>query len=176
MQHRRSARQARSFSSSIDRGRCRDRKQEFAKAAAAVDALGPKDEIAIVTFDSEAAPIAKDLELLEAGGGTSFLPALRVAFDVLQTSKLPIKHVIMLSDGESPSDGVSDLVAAMSDARNTITTVGVAGADRDLLTSIADGGQGRLYMVDDLKALPKVFVRELNEAALAIPRRRPAIR
>ena len=44
----------------------------------------------------------------------------------------------------------------------TVSAVGVPGADRALLDVIADRGSGRLYMVEDLGALPKIFLRETS--------------
>jgi hypothetical protein len=40
----------------------------------------------------------------------------------------------------------------------------VQGADRNLLSMIADAGEGRLYMVEDIGALPKIFMQETQEA------------
>ena len=46
----------------------------------------------------------------------------------------------------------------------TVSTVGVAGADRNFLAMIADAGDGRLYLVDDVAALPKIFAKEVAAA------------
>src|SRR5262249_57594341 len=48
--------------------------------------------------------------------------------------------------------------------RITGPCVGVHGADRSLLSMIADAGDGRLYMVEDIGALPKIFMKETQEA------------
>jgi hypothetical protein len=52
----------------------------------------------------------------------------------------------------------------MRAARITVTAVGVTGADRNLLSLIADNGDGRLYMTDDIGALPRIFMKETTEA------------
>jgi hypothetical protein len=69
-----------------------------------------------------------------------------------------------LSDGEAPYDGLVELVQDMRSARITVSVVGVTGADRNLLSMIADNGDGRLYMTDDIGALPRIFMKETTEA------------
>jgi uncharacterized protein with von Willebrand factor type A (vWA) domain len=153
-------------------------KLDAAKEAArvAIEVLAPADQVAIISFDSEAKveialqpaankkQIAKDVAKLAAGGGTAFLPALQAAEKVLHGSKLVSKHVILLTDGESPSDGVAELVKTMHEAKITVTAVGLGGADRTILSTISEEGAGRLYMVEDIGALPRIFMKEIGEA------------
>jgi Ca-activated chloride channel homolog len=148
-------------------------------AKAAVSALKPNDLVAVITFDSEAMVLVKpqpasnrvkiiaDLDRLTAGGGTNIYPGLKEAADILQASSAARKHVILLSDGEAPTEGISDLIVDMRKRKQTISTVGVLGADEVLLKKISDEGGGRTYMVTDLKTLSEVFVKELKEAKLA---------
>jgi Ca-activated chloride channel family protein len=142
---------------------------------AGIDVLDPSDQVAIVTVNSDADvlvplqpasrdEIAKKLSRLEASGGTYVLPGLRVAFEALRRSKLKIKHVIFVSDGGTPSDGIPELMEEMHDASITVTAVGVLGADKPFLQMIAEGGDGRLYMVNDSKSLSKVFAQEIKRA------------
>lgn len=151
---------------------------EMAKesARATAEALSPQDYIAVVAFDSEATVyvrpqratnrmrISAEISRLSAGGGTNIFPGLKEAFEILQNLNAKVKHVILLSDGESPTDGISELVQDMRASRITVSCVGVPGADRNLLTSIAEQGDGRLYMVEDIGALPKIFAKETKEA------------
>ncbi len=163
----------------IDRsGSMQGPKLEAAKESARVTAevLSPNDIIAVVAFDSEATVfvrpqrasnrmrISAEISRLQSGGGTHILPGLREANEILQGVNAKVKHVILLSDGEAPTDGLVDLVADMRSARITVSAVGVDGADRNLLSMITDAGDGRLYMVDDLGALPKIFMKETMEA------------
>ncbi len=159
----------------IDRsGSMQGPKLDTAKTAALamIDALAADDQVAVVAFDSETqtyvplqragnhAQIAKQLSGLKAGGGTQILPGLQSAFELLKPLKVARKHVILLTDGEAPDEGLVDLVHAMHDAHVTITCIGVEGADRNLLSEIADAGDGSLHMVDDLKALSKLFTAD----------------
>jgi Ca-activated chloride channel homolog len=40
----------------------------------------------------------------------------------------------------------------------------VQGADRGMLQMISEAGEGRLYMVEDIGALPRIFMKETQEA------------
>jgi Ca-activated chloride channel homolog len=163
----------------IDRsGSMQGQKLEAAKdsARATTEVLEPNDMLAVVAFDSEAQVfvrpqrasnkmrISAEISRLQSGGGTNIYPGLREAFEILQQINAKVKHVIVLSDGEAPYDGIVDLVQDMRGQRITVSCVGVAGADRNLLSIIADNGDGRLYMVEDLGNLPKIFMKETTEA------------
>ncbi len=163
----------------IDRsGSMQGPKLEAAKesARATAEVLSPNDYIAVVAFDSEAQiyvhptrasnkmRISNDIARLQSGGGTNIFPGLKDAFEILQGINAKVKHVILMTDGEAPSDGIAELVQDMRASRITVSCVGVQGADRNLLSMIADAGDGRLYMVEDIGALPKVFMKETQEA------------
>jgi Ca-activated chloride channel homolog len=163
----------------IDRsGSMQGPKLEAAKesARATAEVLSPSDYIAVVAFDSEAQiyvhptrasnkmRISNDIARLQSGGGTNIFPGLKDAFEILQGINAKVKHVILMTDGEAPSDGIAELVQDMRASRITVSCVGVQGADRNLLSMIADAGDGRLYMVEDIGALPKIFMKETQEA------------
>jgi Ca-activated chloride channel family protein len=163
----------------IDRsGSMQGPKLEAAKESARVttEVLSPNDVITVIAFDSEATVyvrpqqaaykmrISNEIARLSAGGGTNIFPGLKEAFDQLQGVPAKVKHVIVLSDGEAPTDGIAELVSDMRAARITVSCVGVQGADRNLLAMIADAGEGRLYMVEDIGSLPKIFMKETMEA------------
>ncbi len=163
----------------IDRsGSMQGPKLEAAKESARVTAevLSPNDFITVIAFDSEAQVyvrptrasnrmrISNDIARLQSGGGTNIYPGLKEAFEQLQGINAKVKHVIVLSDGEAPTDGIAELVADMRASRITVSAVGVQGADRNMLAMIADNGDGRLYMVEDIGSLPKIFMKETQEA------------
>ncbi|MGE0550143.1 MAG: VWA domain-containing protein [Kofleriaceae bacterium] len=153
-------------------------KLEAAKESArvTVQVLSPNDYISVVAFDSEATVFVRpqraanrmridtEISKLQSGGGTNIFPGLKEAFEILQGINAKVKHVIVMTDGEAPTDGIAELVQDMRGARITVSCVGVHGADRNLLSMIADAGDGRLYMVDDIGALPKIFMKETQEA------------
>jgi len=139
--------------------------------------LDPSDEIGVIAFDTSTQvlvrlqPAANRLRIssaisrLTAGGGTNAMPALREAYLQLAGSKALVKHVILLSDGESPEVGLSSLLADMRAASITVSAVGVgAGAGTDFLHRVAEGGRGRFFFSEDGTDVPRIFSRETNEA------------
>lgn len=148
--------------------------KEAARATAAT--LDPGDEIGVIAFDSypyvlvrlqtasNRIRIAGDIRRLSAGGGTNALPALREAYLQLVGSRALVKHVILLSDGQSPEQGVAALLADMRDADITVSAVGVgAGAGKDFLARVAERGRGRYYFSQDGTDVPRIFSRETRE-------------
>lgn len=157
-----------------------DDKIELVKQAALATArtLDERDEIGVIAFDSRPrvlvrlqaarhrSKIAGSIRRLSAGGGTHALPALREAKLQLDASRARIKHVILLSDGQSPSSGLDALLADMRDAAMTVSTIGVgAGAGKELLTDIARLGHGRYYYSADGTDVPRIFSAETREVS-----------
>lgn len=148
--------------------------KEAARATART--LDPGDEIGVIAFDSRPhvlvrlqpasnrIRISSDIRRLTSGGGTNALPALREAYLQLAGSNALVKHVILLSDGQSPESGISALLGDMRDADITVSSVGVgAGAGKDLLRRVARRGRGRFYYSHDGTDVPRIFSRETRE-------------
>jgi hypothetical protein len=107
------------------------------------------------------ARIQNDIARIQAGGGTEIFPALDTAYQALSTTRARRKHVVLLTDGQAPQNGIRDLVQAMSAEEITVTTVGLGGGvDESLLRMVADVGGGRFYRVADPQSLPRIFTRE----------------
>lgn len=153
---------------------------EMAKAAckATVSTLEGDDLIEIVAFDSEAtryvkmgparyrARIENDILRIQPGGGTEIFPALDMAYQDISVVQARKKHVILLTDGRSPSQGLRDLAQAMLAENITVTTVGLGdGVDGDLLRAISEAGGGRYHPAPDPNSLPKIFTRETEMIA-----------
>jgi Ca-activated chloride channel homolog len=148
---------------------------EMAKAAckATVSTLEGEDLIEIVAFDSSPtryvkmqparyrARIQNDILRIQPGGGTEIFGALDMAYQDISVVQARKKHVILLSDGRAPTQGLKDVVQAMIAEAITLTTVGLGdGTDAELLRSLADLGGGRYHHVPDPNSLPKIFTRE----------------
>jgi len=155
-------------------------KLELAKdaAKATTELLGSSDLIGVVAFDSSAMVLVRlqraanrlrilnDIARLRSGGGTSIRPALQEAYNQLQGATAKVKHVILLSDGQSSYSGIPQLVDEMAQNRITVSAVGVGGgADRTLLQMIAERGNGRFYHTDDANNIPKIFTKETTQVA-----------
>ncbi len=150
-------------------------KIELARQAAkgAVKALGRLDKAGIVAFDgapywvSQIRPVGdggalvNHINRLDAGGGTHMGPALEEAYDELKNTSANLKHVIVLTDGQSQPSDFRRIVRAMAKSRITVSTVAVGvGADHALLKQIATWGKGRYYYTDDPSKVPQIFIKE----------------
>ena len=109
-------------------------KIELAKEAgrATVELLGRRDKIGVIAFDgsphwiteiqsaSDKLYISDQIGSLKAGGGTNLYPALQQAYLALIETTAKLKHVIVLSDGQSqPGDwyGIVNSMRAEADDR-----------------------------------------------------------
>ena len=161
----------------IDRsGSMQGEKLESAKGGALELAQSlPVDALfGVIAFDSEPTTIVRlqaagneriggDLDQLTAGGGTNIFPALRDSFELLATIQAERKLVLLVSDGEAPYDGVVDLVNEMTANGIRTSSIGLPGADRELLSQIAEAGGGSLFMVEDTTALGRVIQKAITD-------------
>ncbi len=165
----------------IDRsGSMSGQKLELAKEAARQTAalLSADDYMEVIGFDSQPErvvrmqsagnrfPIERDIRRVAASGGTNIFPALDMAYQDLAVTRARIKHVILLTDGQSPEDGIADLVQVMRAEGMTVSTVGLgADVNRALMQSIASLGAGRSYFTNDPHNVPRIFMRETTAVA-----------
>jgi hypothetical protein len=147
-------------------------------ARATVEMLPPSDLVAIAVFDNQAAPIVhlqrasnrvrilSDIGRIQASGGTNILAGLREAFDELAPARARKKHIILLTDGQSPYEGIPDLIDAATAQHITISAIGIGdGADQGQLRTIAMRGGGRFILTNDPASLPRIFSKETSEVS-----------
>lgn len=146
-------------------------------AKATVELLGKQDQIGVIGFDSqlyivsdlrsvmEAEYIKSAIDTLAGSGGTNMYPPMTAAFQMLDTANAKIKHVIILTDGRSQQADFQGLASEMANAGITISTVAIGDADRQLLSSIAEIGQGRYYETTDPTTIPHIFTKETVETS-----------
>jgi uncharacterized membrane protein len=83
------------------------------------------------------------------------------AYQALRASSRRVKHLILLSDGQSPPRDYSGLAARMARDGITVSTVAVgADADTHTMRVIAEAGKGRTYAASDPALLPRIFTKE----------------
>ena len=155
-------------------------KIHWCKAAAreALRALGPRDFIGVTSFDSVTARtvplqpaenrqfVNQMISRLSADGGTDMFPAMQDGFRQLEANEAAVKHMIVLTDGQTPSADFLRLTRQMSDRGITVTTVAVGqDADIRLLNQIATMGRGKFYQVTSPKAIPRIFMLEARRVA-----------
>lgn len=155
-------------------------RMEMAKEAAmrAVEVMEAKDSIGVVAFDSEPTwtvelqkigentnSIVNKIGGIQPQGGTSILPALDEAFNVLSKADTKLKHIILLTDGQAEQSGYDGLLEKMKAAGITLSTVAVgSGADVNLLSDLAKKGNGRYYFTNEFTNLPQIFTKETTIA------------
>jgi Mg-chelatase subunit ChlD len=143
-------------------------------AAEAVRVLGANDHIGVVAFDGAARTvvpiqqvqgrrerIASRIRRLDADGGTDMFPGMRQALVQLQSVEAAVKHMIVLTDGQTQAGDFENLTRALRRANVTVSAVAVGNdADRNLLGRIAHQGGGKFYHVTSPRAIPRIFVKE----------------
>lgn len=146
-------------------------------AKAAVELLSTRDMIGVVGFDSqpyivsemrsaaEADAVKASIDSLAAGGGTYMYPAMVAAKEMLENAPAKIRHMILLSDGQTQPADHETLTQEMADAGITISTVALGQADRQLLAGIAEIGRGRYYETNDPANVPQIFTKETMQAS-----------
>lgn len=151
-------------------------KIEMGKAAAAgaVRLLSQRDQVGILVFDaayewvvplspaSDKEGILHRISQIGGGGGTALGAAMKEAFAAMKSSKQGIRHVILLTDGQTMDPDVCSYVGQdMAAAGITISAVAIGqGAHAELLHGIATGAQGRFYSVEYPAEIPEIFIKE----------------
>lgn len=160
----------------IDRsGSMGGNKIEICKSAAIATAemLHRKDYLGVVAFDSQArwivpmtrvsrkSDILARISTLNAGGGTNIHPGMTAAHAALRSTKARVKHMIVLTDGQTGGGGYQQLAAQCKADDITVSTVGVGhGAANALLAAIAEAGGGKHYATDDPSSIPRIFTQD----------------
>ena len=170
------------------------RKIALAKEAtkAALDLLEDTHRFGVVTFDwnpyttiplqtvADRDWIKEGISRIQASAQTNIYPALDRSYEQLTESPSKVKHVILLSDGKTYPDDYEDLVTRMQEDEITISTVAVGEeADRELLSDIAEWGDGRSYFIRDAARVQQIFVEETQialDATLVEEPFRPVVR
>lgn len=161
----------------IDRsGSMSGEKIELCKSAAVatVETLNKQDYVTVIAFDSApttivpmtkiadgGSSISMRIAALNAGGGTNIYPGMVEAQNALNAVNAKVKHLIVLTDGQTEGSGYEALAVTMKGQGITTSTVGVGGdADMGLLSSIAAAGGGQTYANVDPAAITRVFTQD----------------
>lgn len=146
-------------------------------AKAAVELLSARDMIGVIGFDGaprlvcelrgagDVDAIQSSIDSLQASGGTYVYPAMVQARDMLEVAPAKVRHMIVLSDGHTQPADHQSLAQEAADAGITVSTVALGGADKQLLSSIAEVGRGRYYETDDPANVPQIFTKETMQAS-----------
>ena len=160
----------------LDRsGSMRGQKIEICKSAAiaTIELLSAKDYVGVVTFDSQArwivpltrvkskGTIRQQVSTINSGGGTNIYPGMSIGRQALTRVKTKVKHMIVLTDGQTRGANYQELAARMRTEGVTISTVGIGSSiQRQLLQQIATAGGGKFYHTVDAANLPRIFTQD----------------
>jgi uncharacterized membrane protein len=141
-------------------------------ATATVELLSERDSVGVIAFDDTASTvvkltqvdskhdIARQIRSIQALGGTNIYAGLDSAHQMLASSDAQIRHMILLSDGQSYGDFPA-LTRSIRESGITLSTVAVGDdADIPLMKTLADSGGGRFYATESPEDLPQIFTRE----------------
>ncbi|HEV8486626.1 MAG TPA: VWA domain-containing protein [Blastocatellia bacterium] len=141
-------------------------------ASAAVDFLSERDSVEVIAFDDSAHAVVKltkvedkkaitgEITTIQAIGGTNIYAGLEMARASLAASDAQIKHIILLSDGQSEGN-YPTIVRRIIEAGITLSSVAIGeDADLSLMKMLAHQGGGRFYATDAAENLPRIFTRE----------------
>ena len=155
----------------------------LAAAREAIKMLGPRDFLTVIAFDTQAisvVPLERKgtgrkalarVSQIGEGGGTDLFPGMEMAFDSLQKADAAVKHMIVLTDGQTPQADFQELCREMRAKNITVTGVAVGpDADQTLLKKIAAEGGGKFYAVADPRKVPRIFMIEARRVATPVIR------
>ena len=141
-------------------------------AFAALQALGPQDEMGIVLWDGSDRwlfPLSAVGDKKEKGRAISgmnpgdmpaFQNVMTMAHNALKASTANLKHMVVFSDGD-PSEPTDAQMQSIVGDRITVSTVMIGGhVEPSAMTRMAQRGRGRFYDVNSPAQLPQVFVKE----------------
>ncbi|MBC7321389.1 VWA domain-containing protein, partial [bacterium] len=137
------------------------------------DLLKDQDRVGVIAFDHsfqwivdltsarERENIAKKISMIQPGGGTAMYPPMESAYLALKNEKARVKHIIVLSDGQTEPGRFKSLVEQMRLSDITVSTIAIGSdADINLMRNIAEWGQGRFYYTNDIYSVPQIFLTE----------------
>lgn len=141
-------------------------------AFAALQALGPADELGIVLWDGQdrwlfplqkvgnKKDLGKMISGMMPGDMGSFIKVMDMAHEALKKSNSSLKHMVVFSDGDPTAPTKQEVASIVAD-KITISTVMIGGhVSPDTMEFIAADGRGRFYDVRSPAALPQIFIKE----------------
>jgi Ca-activated chloride channel homolog len=159
-----------------------DKLERAKEAALATAALLPADAyLGVIGFDVEATRLVRlsrarphdtlvqEIGKLGAGGGTALFPALDAAYADLAGVRARVRHLVVLTDGQTQEEALGELVRAMHADGITISTVGLGeDVQRGLLGELAKLARGRAYFTRDPSQVPRLFVEEAERVGRSL--------
>jgi Mg-chelatase subunit ChlD len=150
-------------------------------AVALLRQLDDTDFAGVIAFDSQPyvlahlQPLSEDrgelenrIDRLQPGGGTDFKDALEIAEREILQSGIPVRQVILLTDGDTNRQyhDHDDLIAEFARQHIPVSTIRIGPdlANLELLQDFAKATGGLFYRVQDIEKLPLLLVGLTREA------------
>ncbi len=155
-------------------------KLELAREAAdeAVDTLSAQDQVGVLAVDTQANVVvplqyATDKRSIHAGigaiyggSGTEMSAAVKASYEMISKADARIKHIILVTDGETGPFDYGQLIEAFREKKITFTLIiiddGQSASGIDPLKRIVTATGGRYYLVRDPAEIPKIYTREVQ--------------
>ncbi|MEK7366406.1 MAG: VWA domain-containing protein, partial [candidate division NC10 bacterium] len=173
-----------SMETSVDRFTKLDLAKEAAQLV--VELLDERNEVGVVAFDTAntwVVPVGRaerkdqiinEIGSIKSGGGTDMFPALKEAYEILYARDALLKHLIVLSDGQSAAADFGGLIRRMTKDKISVSTVAIGrDADVRLMRDISRWGRGRFYFTEDPQSIPRIFTLEAQLASKSAIIERP---
>jgi Mg-chelatase subunit ChlD len=108
----------------------------------------------------------KSVRDITPGGGTAIASALdRAHGDLAAVSGAKKKHVLLLTDGQSPKEGLAALADAIAKDGATLSTIALGdSADEATLGDLATRGHGTFFKAKSPSALGAIFEKDIRAA------------
>ena len=155
-------------------------------AVTLVKQLAPDDLVGILAFDTQPYVVAEvqqagqlgpalveKLVRLRSSGGTDVYPALAAADNRLELTGATLKHIILLSDGNTPfqREAYDALVQSFRLKGTTVSTIGIGAAfiNTDYLEWLAKSTGGTFYHLRRLDELRQLIIRDTQQQLGRLP-------
>ncbi len=138
-----------------------------------IDFLQPTDRAGVASFDTQAYWVANiqdvenkiELQRLVASmrpsGGTSIMAGMELVRAAIIQEESQLKHIILLTDGGAPPQGLVDLSRELNTNHNVTTSViSIGEFEASFLQRMAEEGQGNYHNVPDGESIPTIFTME----------------
>ncbi len=105
--------------------------------------------------------IIPNLEPVRAGGGTRLFQALAEGIEKIKDTPMPVKHIVLISDGVTEPADFEGAIAEAADNKITISVMAIGDNYNDeLLSGIAAGTGGNFYHVLSAKEIPSLLLED----------------
>jgi uncharacterized membrane protein len=149
-------------------------------AEGVIDKLSPDDLVAVtdgrqddpgflvdMTPASNKKAIDAKLESGQLGDPPSYLPFIQRAYDALQKTDAPLKHIVILGDGDADSTPSQQVQSFLENALSKQVTTSAIAVDvhgqpqyMSFMQDIARWGGGRFYQSNNPSQVPDLFLKE----------------